>query len=133
VTDHLTRLLLVEDDISVRTPLQKFLEMRHFQVSTAETADEAIALIGQFRPQAAIVDLRLGRGSGRDVVAKLPPEVPVIIFSGLPTESADLERSRPNTRLIAKPFSLVLIVEAIEAMLLVGAAAGSRHPQAPAR
>jgi hypothetical protein len=43
--------------------------------------------------------------------------VPVIIFSGVPTESADLEQSRPMTRLIVKPFSLVLLVETLEEML----------------
>ena len=66
---------------------------------------------------AAVVDLRLRRGSGRDVVVSTPSEVPVIIFSGVPSESAELERLRPRTRLIEKPYSLVLLVETLEEML----------------
>ena len=89
-------------------------------MATAETADEALDTIREFRPSAAIVDLHLARGNGRDVIVSLPPEVPVIIFSGVPTESSELERLRPKTRLIAKPFSLIMLVETLEEMLSAG-------------
>lgn len=112
-----TTVLLVEDDKGVRRPLEKFLEMHHFHVVTAETADEALTAIKDHNPAAAIVDLRLSRGSGRDVVVSMPPGVPVIIFSGVPTESCELERIRPRTRLIEKPYSLVMLVETLEEML----------------
>src|SRR5262244_1978754 len=91
--------LVVEDDVSVRRPLVKFLEMHGFAVT------------------AAVVDLRLKRGSGRDVVVSAPADIPIIIFSGVPSESAELERVRPRTRLIEKPYSLVLLVETLEEML----------------
>ena len=116
-TTVVTTVLLVEDDKGVRRPLEKFLEMHHFHVVTAETAEEALNLIKDHSPSAAIVDLRLSRGSGRDVVVSMPPGVPVIIFSGVPTESCELERIRPRTRLIEKPYSLVMLVETLEEML----------------
>ena len=72
--------LLVEDDDGVRRPLEKFLQMHHFKVVTADTADDAIDAIQQHRPVAAIIDLRLSRGSGRDVVVSMPAGTPVIIF-----------------------------------------------------
>ncbi len=109
--------LVVEDDVSVRRPLVKFLEMHGFAVVTAETAEEGVEALGKHQLTAAVVDLRLRRGSGRDVVAATPPHVPVIIFSGVPSESAELERLRPRTRLIEKPYSLVLLVEVLEEML----------------
>jgi DNA-binding response OmpR family regulator len=109
--------LVVEDDKAVRRPLTKFLEMNQFKVVTADTADDAIDVIQHERPVAAIIDLRLSRGSGRDVVISMPAGTPVIIFSGLPTESAELERLRPRTRLIQKPYSLVMIVENLREML----------------
>ena len=116
-TQALPVVLVVEDDPGVRRPLEKFLEMNHFKVFTAETAEEALEAIRRYKPNAAIVDLRLARGSGRDVVISMPAGTPVIIFSGLPTESAELERLRPRTRLIEKPYSLVLLVETLEEML----------------
>jgi len=115
--DNARLVLVVEDDVSVRRPLVKFLEMHGFVVVTAETADEGIDILKKQRVVAAVVDLRLKRGSGRDVVVSTPADVPVIIFSGVPSESAELERVRPKTRLIEKPYSLVLLVETLEEML----------------
>ena len=109
--------LVVEDDLAVRRPLEKFLEMHGFSVVTAETADEGIHEIRKHQVVAAVVDLRLKRGSGRDVIASAPADIPVIIFSGVPSESAELERLRPRTRLIEKPYSLVMLVETLESML----------------
>ena len=113
-----TRLVLVvEDDDSVRRPLVKFLEMHGFVVVAAETAEKGLDGLRKHRIAAAVVDLRLKRGSGRDVVSATPAKVPVIIFSGVPSDSADLERLRPHTRLIEKPYSLGLLVETLEEML----------------
>ena len=106
--------LLVEDDHGVRRPLEKFLRLQDFSVVTADTADAAIEAIQQHRPVAAIVDLRLARGSGRDVVISMPAGTPVIIFSGVPSESAELERIRPRTRLVQKPYSLLMLVESLK-------------------
>ena len=109
--------LVVEDDLSVRRPLVKFLEMHGFAVVTAETSDEGLDALKNHELVAAVIDLRLKRGSGRDVVTATPADIPVIIFSGVPSESAELERIRPRTRLIEKPYSLVLLVETLEEML----------------
>jgi len=110
-------ILVVEDDQAVRTPLVKFLEMRQFTVVTAETADEGLDAIRRHRPDAAVIDLRLKHGTGREVVVSIPPGIPVIIFSGLRSESADLEHIRPLTRLIEKPYSLVMLVDTLQDML----------------
>jgi len=117
--------LVVEDDQGVRRPLEKFLEMNHFKVVSAETSDDAIDAISRHRPSAAIVDLRLAQGSGRDVVISMPANVPVIIFSGVPSESAELERLRPRTRLVQKPYSLVMLVEALQEMIAARSGHGS--------
>ena len=68
--------LVVEDDLGVRRPLEKFLEIHEFKVVTADAADEAIDAIRHYRPAAAVVDLRLTRGSGRDVIMAMAPERP---------------------------------------------------------
>ena len=125
--DAVRQVLVVEDDVSVRRPLVKFLEMHGFAVVTAETSDEGLDQLRKHRLVAAVVDLRLRKGTGRDVVMATPNEVPVIIFSGVPSESAELERVRPRTRLIEKPYSLVLLVETLKEML----AESGANPTAP--
>ena len=116
--------LVVEDDSAVRQPLVKFLQMRQYNVVTAETADEGLDAIRQHHPDAAIIDLRLKRGSGREVVVSMPANIPVIIFSGLRSESADLETIRPHTRLVEKPYSLIMLMDMLEDMLQQAKAAG---------
>jgi DNA-binding response OmpR family regulator len=127
MTQEARLVLVVEDDLSVRRPLVKFLEMHGFSVATAETVDEGLDALKKRRFVAAVVDLRLRRGSGRDVVAAIPNDVPVIIFSGVPSESAELERVRPRTRLIEKPYSLVLLVETLEEMLAESSSSQNLH------
>ena len=84
---------------------------------TAETADGALAELARRIPDAAVIDLRLPQGSGRDVIFSLPPPTPIVIFSAVPDESMRLEQMRPNTRLILKPFSLVMLVETLRRMI----------------
>jgi len=110
-------ILVVEDDLSVRGPLEKFLTLHGFDVVAAETADAALERLRGSRISGAVVDLRLRQGSGREVVLSIPPPTPVIIFSAVPEESGRLEQIRSNTRLILKPFSLVMLAETLRRMI----------------
>jgi two-component system, cell cycle sensor histidine kinase and response regulator CckA len=110
-------ILVVEDDVAVRAPLEKFLALHGFDVVSAETADAALDRVAETTIQGAVVDLRLPQGSGREVVLSIPPPTPVIIFSAVPDQSAQLEQMRPNTRSILKPFSLLMLVETLQRMI----------------
>jgi len=110
-------ILVVEDDLSVRGPLEKFLTLHGFDVISADTADAALQRLQEGRISGAVIDLRLRQGSGREVVLSIPPPTPVLIFSAVPEESGQLEQIRPNTRLILKPFSLVMLVETLQKMI----------------
>jgi DNA-binding response OmpR family regulator len=109
--------LLVEDDAALQGALTRFLKLHGFSALAVATADEALAISRTRRLAAAIVDLHLSQGSGRDVVVSIPQPIPVIIFSGAPEESCQLERLRPHTRLIQKPYSLLLLIDTLRAML----------------
>jgi DNA-binding response OmpR family regulator len=109
--------LVVEDDLNLREPLEHLLRQRQFEVVCADTAEDAIHLLGSRRPDAAIVDLQLRQGSGRDVIVRMPSRAPVIIFSGMRSLSGELERLRPRTRLIEKPCSLTWLIDNLDEML----------------
>jgi DNA-binding response OmpR family regulator len=110
-------ILVVEDDPGVRGPLEKFLTLHGFDVISADTVEAARQRLQESRISGAIVDLRLPQGSGREVVLSIPPPTPVVIFSAVPEESGQLEQIRSNTRLILKPFSLVMLVETLKRMI----------------
>jgi DNA-binding response OmpR family regulator len=103
-------------------------------VRSAETADAALEHLARGRIDAAVVDIRLGDGSGRDVIVAIPPPTPVIIFSAVPDETGHLEQIRANTRLILKPFSLLMLVETLQRMMAAAARRepGTRRVAAPA-
>lgn len=109
--------LVVEDDLSIRNLLEKFLRLQGFETCSADSAAAALDVFSARRPSAAVVDLRLRQGTGSEVVASIPSAIPVIIYSGAPTESSGLEQFRPNTLLIAKPFSLSMLGETLRKML----------------
>jgi hypothetical protein len=41
----------------------------------------------------------------------------VVIFSAAPGESGGLELKRPRTRLVTKPFSLLMVIEMLQEMM----------------
>jgi DNA-binding response OmpR family regulator len=86
-------------------------------VISADTVDDALQAVRVHKPDAAIVDLNLKGGSGRDVIVRMPSKTPVIIFSGTVSESGQLERIRPRTRLVEKPCSLTWLINTLDDML----------------
>lgn len=109
--------LVVEDHLVTRDLLERVLRLKGFETCSADSAAGAIEMVQDRHPAAAVVDLRLREGTGSEVVASIPSLVPVIICSGAPTESRGLELFRPNTCLVTKPFSVVLLVEVLQGML----------------
>jgi DNA-binding response OmpR family regulator len=110
-------ILVVEDESALREPLEHLLRLRHFRVISADTADGALDLLREQKVDAAIVDLNLKRGCGRDVIVRMPAKTPVIIFSGTVAQSGELERIRPRTRLVEKPCSLTWLIDTLDDML----------------
>ena len=64
-------LLLVDDDAPFLRRLARAMETRGFAVDTAESVAEGIAKAKTNPPKYAVVDLRLGDGSGLDVSAAI--------------------------------------------------------------
>jgi two-component system, response regulator RegA len=78
-------LLIVEDDKSFVQRLARAMETRGFAVTTAETVADGLLQVEKGAPAFAVVDLRLGDGSGLDVIAALKqrrPEARAIILTG---------------------------------------------------
>jgi two-component system, response regulator RegA len=78
-------LLLVDDDKPFVTRLARAMEIRGFEVLTAESVAEGIAQVKRAAPSFAVVDLRLGDGNGLDVIEVLHqtrPEARAVVLTG---------------------------------------------------
>jgi two-component system, response regulator RegA len=69
-------LLIVDDDGPLCTRLARAMERRGFLVTTAESVAAGIAAVDAAPPAFAVVDLRLGDGSGLDVVSAIRAKRP---------------------------------------------------------
>jgi two-component system, response regulator RegA len=64
-------LLIAEDDRPFLTRLARAMESRGYEITTAETVEEAVEHIRATPPAYAVVDMKLGEGNGLDVVAAI--------------------------------------------------------------
>jgi two-component system response regulator RegA len=78
-------LLIVEDDKALLQRLARAMETRGFAVTTAETVSDGLREVEKEAPAFAVVDMRLGDGSGLDVISALKqrrPEARGIVLTG---------------------------------------------------
>ncbi|MFM2044116.1 MAG: hypothetical protein RLY86_2692 [Pseudomonadota bacterium] len=78
-------LLIVDDDAPFRTRLARAMERRGFDVVAVDSVHLGIEVAHESAPRYAVVDLRLGDGSGLDVVKALRdarPEARIVMLTG---------------------------------------------------
>jgi DNA-binding NtrC family response regulator len=76
----MSRILIVDDDRSIRRTLEKFLVGEGFEVTTAQDAPSAVAAL-EAPPDLVLLDLGLPGGSGFDVLAAVAtqPRKPTVV------------------------------------------------------
>jgi len=78
-------LLIVDDDAPLRRRLERAMEQRGYVVTAADSVASGVAAATVSPPAYAVVDLRLGDGSGLDVVAALQKarsDARIIVLTG---------------------------------------------------
>lgn len=79
------RMLIVDDDAPFRLSLERAMQRRGYAVTAAESLAEARRVAPGLCPDFAVIDMRLGDGSGIDLVPILRtarPETRIIILTG---------------------------------------------------
>ncbi len=77
--------LLVDDDRSFLQRLARAMEARGFEVATAESVADGLAHVEANAPAFAVVDMRLGDGTGLDVISALKrsrPGARAVVLTG---------------------------------------------------
>ena len=112
------RLLVVEDDASVRTTVTTFLELEGYQVDAVSSTNEAIRRLGESAYPIVITDIYLDERTGLDVLAaarKKNPDCAVILMTARGTMETVMAATQGGAfDYIAKPFDLDTLLEVVK-------------------
>jgi CheY-like chemotaxis protein len=80
-------LLIVDDDVAVAGTLTRMLELRGYQVDSAQSAESGLEIAARDRPDAILVDMRMPSMSGIEFLRHLRRDprlhgTPVAIITG---------------------------------------------------
>ena len=76
----MSHILIVEDEAIIRSALRRLLERNGYEVSEAESAEEANEKLAVDGLDLVIADLRLPGAPGTDIITS-NPEIPVLIMT----------------------------------------------------
>lgn len=116
------RILIVDDEASLRTALFRILDRKGFQVITAASRKEAETISQSDKAlDLAIVDLRLPDGDGLELMGRLRsmhPNIQVIILTGHASIESAVEATRQGAfHFVTKPCNLDEIMTLVDRAL----------------
>jgi len=88
------RILLIDDDESIRKVIGYMLEEAGYPAETAATAAEGLQAFRSQRPDLVLTDIKMPRKSGIELLSELKsidPSVPVIILTAFGTVETAVE------------------------------------------
>ncbi|HET6655342.1 MAG TPA: sigma 54-interacting transcriptional regulator [Gammaproteobacteria bacterium] len=123
-----TRILVADDDPSVRRLLALRLQDAGYEVQSAADGQEALNLIGSFQPQLVLTDLRMPGLDGMALfgaVRQRYPGLPVIILTAHGTIPDAVEATRSGVfGYLTKPFDSKQLLEWVQNALRLGGGPG---------
>jgi CheY-like chemotaxis protein len=104
------RILIIDDEIEVARLLASGVSRQGHEVAVALDGEEGLALVGQQRPDAIFLDIKMEGVSGIDVLRQIrttDQSLPVIVITGhaVPDELEEARRLGV-TGVLEKPFVL---------------------------
>ena len=119
-----TRVLVVEDDQSVRRMLRYSLRDSGFAITEVTNGEEALRVLNNHPPEAVILDLGLPDGQGGaalDQIRQMEEEthgLPVwVVISSLDREEATRRYGFLGNRFVPKPFNPWDLIKKLEDLL----------------
>jgi DNA-binding response OmpR family regulator len=122
VAQEKKKVLLVEDDESVRQLVRVTLQMNDYEVIEAKDGLEGLLLLEMHRPDAVVLDLMMPDVGGERMLAQLraTPETkrtPVVIITGKPEVAPEVIGLVGKENFFPKPFDPDAVVDRLQAMV----------------
>lgn len=120
------KILIIEDDLTLRNVLAEFLEAEEFNVSVASDGEEGLALIGEVKPDLILLDIILPKKDGFEVLKEMKDnkeisDIPVMLLTNLGSLD-DIEKALAlgaTTYLVKGDYQIKEIVEKIKNILFL--------------
>ena len=115
-------ILIIDDSIAISSLLAgEILPLGGYQVSTAESGEEGLAMLKEFRPDLVLCDLEMPGMNGLDLLRELQQtglDIPAIMMTAFGSEATATQALRLGVKdYIVKPFTTDEILTAIERAL----------------
>lgn len=116
-----SRILVIDDDESIRKTLEAILKEEGYEVDTAESGSQAIEKSNAKLYNLALIDIRLPDTEGIELLTKMrktTPKMRKIIITGYPAIQNAIEAvNKGADAYILKPFDMAKILETIREQL----------------
>jgi DNA-binding response OmpR family regulator len=103
------KILVVDDDPSIRTLIHRFLSKQNYQMESAEDGKTAMAIFEQFNPDLVILDVNLPDATGYTLCQEMQNRTGVFVLM-LTSRSDEADKIRGFSQgaddYLTKPFSL---------------------------
>lgn len=120
MTDSNYKLLIAEDDVSLRHIVSAFFMKNGFDVDEAPDGDEACRFVMQNRYDAVVLDIMMPGKDGKEVCKFIRSryDVPVLFLTALGSESDIVEGYEAGAdEYVTKPFSTKLLLVKVNALI----------------
>ena len=116
------KILLVEDDESVRQLVRITLQMHDFEVVEAKDGLEGLLMLDMHQPDAVVLDLMMPDVAGERMLAQLrqTPETkrtPVVIITGKPEVAPEVIGLVGQENFFPKPFDPDAVIERLRSLI----------------
>lgn len=112
-------ILVVDDEISIRTALRRWFLLRGFNVDAAENGIDAVAMCREHRYDLVTIDLDMPQMGGLEaipIIHELHPGLPIIVLTGY-AKDVDIAMKKGAHRVCVKPLRLSELENEINALL----------------
>ena len=123
------RILLVEDEFLIRLILSEALTDAGYDVSEAETGDEAVEMIeGEHKFDVLVTDIQMPGATDGIALAEIlrarHPGIPVVYMTGRPDAMLKAGRLDEREAFIRKPYGPAEVILIIQRLLLAESSPG---------
>lgn len=128
------KILIVDDSVSVRKALERIL--KDFEVSSAESAEQALQLLNSEQPELVIADVVMPGMDGFELTQVLKADdkhkhLPVILISGIVNDSVQEQAAQVGAlEVVKKPFNPTDLLPTINNALQYSIGTGSEPAEA---